>query len=55
MSPLNETQKRTLPLLGLCIAAAPFVGPVALISGLGLTACAMLEKDTDNTEEDTKK
>jgi len=55
MSPLNETQKRTLPLLGLCIACAPFVGPLPLIAGLGLTTCAMLEKDPTNTEEDNPK
>ena len=55
MSPLNETQKRTLPLLGLCIVCAPFVGPLPLIAGLGLTASAMLQNDQDNTDEDTTK
>ena len=53
MSPLNETQKTTLPLLALCAVAAPFVTPAVLISGLGMTAyyCAISRNDK---KEDNK-
>ena len=56
MSPLNETQKTTLPLIALCAVATPFVGPVAILGGLGMTAyyCAKSNNNQSNDSTHTK-
>ena len=56
MSPLNETQKTTLPLIALCAVATPFVGPVAILGGLGMTAyyCAKSNNNESNGQTHNK-
>ena len=53
MSPLNETQKTTLPLIALCAVATPFVGPVALLGGLGMTAYYCAKSNKNQSDDST--